>query len=38
MVEGFWTDGYFANTISKNGSKKAVATYVSEQGTKSQYK
>ncbi len=34
----FWTDGYYANTVSKNGSEKAIATYVREQGVQSQYK
>lgn len=34
----FWTDGYFANTVSKNESEKAIAAYVREQGIEIQYK
>ena len=28
----FWSDGYYANTISKHGNEKVVAKYVKEQG------
>ena len=34
----FWTDGYYANTVSKNGSEKAIAEYVKNQGKESEYK
>ncbi len=34
----FWTDGYFASTVGKNGSEKAIAEYVRNQGSESQYK
>lgn len=34
----FWTDGYFANTISKNASEKAITEYVKNQGIESEYK
>ena len=34
----FWTDGYYANTVSKNGSEKAIAEYVKNQGKESGYK
>ena len=28
----FWSDGYFANTVSKHGSEKTIANYVKNQG------
>ena len=34
----FWTDGYYANTVSKNASEKAITEYVKNQGKESQYK
>ena len=34
----FRTDGYYANTVSKNGSEKAIAEYVKNQGKESEYK
>ena len=34
----FWTDGYCANTVSKNGCEKAIAEYVKNQGKESEYK
>lgn len=34
----FWTDGYYANMVSKNGSEKAIAEYVKNQGKESEYK
>ena len=34
----FWRDGYYANTVSKNGSEKAIAEYVKNQGKESEYK
>ena len=27
-----WSDGYYANTVSKHGNEKVVAKYVKEQG------
>lgn len=34
----FWTDGYFASTVGVHGDEDAIAKYVSEQGTKDEYK
>ncbi len=28
----FWTDGYFANTVSKHGNETTIANYVKAQG------
>ena len=28
----FWTDGYFASTVGKNGNENTVANYVKQQG------
>ena len=32
----FWTDGYFASTVSKHGNEEMIRKYVKNQG--SQYK
>ena len=29
----FWTDGYFASTVSKHGNENTIANYVKEQGS-----
>ena len=34
----FWTDGYFANTVSKFGDENTISKYVREQGVEKQYK
>ena len=34
----FWTSGYFINTVSRHGSKSAIANYVKNQGTESYIK
>ena len=34
----FWTDGYFANTVSKYGDESTITKYVKEQGTEKEYK
>ena len=33
----FWSDGYFASTVSKHGDEATIANYVSSQG-KDEYK
>lgn len=33
----FWTDGYFAATIGKNASERAIKEYVKNQGCESEY-
>ena len=33
----FWTDGYFVNTIGRNGSEDAIRQYVKEQGIEKEY-
>ncbi len=33
----FWSDGYFANTVSKYGDEQTISKYVSEQGTEKEY-
>jgi REP element-mobilizing transposase RayT len=34
----FWTDGYYVNTVSKDGNEDVIRKYVEEQGGKGQYK
>ena len=34
----FWTDGYFANTVSRFGDEATISEYVKKQGTKKDYK
>lgn len=34
----FWSDGYFANTVSKFGDEKTISNYVQEQGRVKEYK
>jgi REP element-mobilizing transposase RayT len=34
----FWSDGYFANTVSKFGDENTISKYVKEQGTVKEYK
>ena len=34
----FWSDGYFANTVSKFGDEKTITNYVQEQGRVKEYK
>jgi putative transposase len=34
----FWSDGFFANTVSKYGGEKAIANYVKNQGKQPEYK
>lgn len=34
----FWSDGYFANTVSKFGNEKTITNYVQEQGRVKEYK
>ena len=33
----FWTDGYYVNTVSRNGSEETVRKYVKEQGIEEEY-
>lgn len=33
----FWSDGYFINTVSKNGSENTVKNYVKQQGSQQSY-
>ena len=33
----FWTDGYFVNTVGRNGSEDAIRQYVKEQGIEKEY-
>ena len=33
----FWTDGYFANTVSKFGDETSISDYVKEQGLEKEY-
>ena len=33
----FWMDGYFVNTIGRNGSEDAILQYVKEQGIEKEY-
>ena len=33
----FWTDGYFVNTVGRNGSEDAIRRYVKEQGIEKEY-
>ena|SRR6266516_4875541 len=33
----FWTDGYFANTVSKFGDENTITNYVKEQGIEKEY-
>lgn len=34
----FWSDGYFANTVSKFGDENTISQYVQEQGRAKEYK
>lgn len=34
----FWTDGYYVNTISRNGNETTISKYVKEQGKEKEYK
>jgi REP element-mobilizing transposase RayT len=34
----FWTDGYFANTVSKFGDEDSISKYVRDQGIEKDYK
>jgi REP element-mobilizing transposase RayT len=34
---GFWTDGYFVNTVSKFGNETSIAEYVRDQGLAKDY-
>ena len=34
---GFWTDGYFINTVGKNRTETAVKQYIKEQGREKEY-
>ena len=34
----FWTDGYFANTVSRFGDEASISRYVKEQGIEKEYK
>lgn len=33
----FWSDGYFISSVGKNGSEKAITTYVKNQGKEQEY-
>lgn len=33
----FWTDGYYVNTVSRNGNEETVRNYVKEQGLEEEY-
>ena len=33
----FWTDGYFVNTVGRNGSEDVIRQYVKEQGIEKEY-
>ena len=33
----FWTDGYFVNTVGRNGSEKVIQQYVQNQGKDHNY-
>ena len=33
----FWTDGYYVNTVSRNGNEETVRKYVKEQGIEEEY-
>jgi REP element-mobilizing transposase RayT len=35
---GFWTDGFYANTVSRHGNEDAIRNYVKLQGTEEHYK
>jgi REP element-mobilizing transposase RayT len=35
---GFWADGYFVSTVSKQGNEEVIANYVKSQGTEGHYK
>jgi len=34
----FWSDGYFVNTVGRNGSEESVTRYVKEQGKEKEYR
>lgn len=33
----FWSDGYYVNTVSKNGTEKVITEYVRNQGKDKEY-
>jgi REP element-mobilizing transposase RayT len=33
----FWSDGFFANTVSKSGNEKTITQYVKDQGIENDY-